>query len=72
MTTQTLAQTIHLRHQLPVEQLISLFPAFSDDTTTSAGSASLTEADRTFWTTFAFGSMQALVLFALIYAYFAL
>ena len=74
MTTQALANTITLRHELPLEELLSLIPDLSTASThrTAAGTASLTQADQMFWTTFTFGSVQAAVLFGLIYVYFAL
>jgi hypothetical protein len=71
MTTQALAQTIHLRHELPLEDLLSLLPQFPSEAA-HAATASRSEADHAFWTTFTFGSVQAAVLFGLIYAYFAL
>lgn len=71
MTTHALAQTIHLRHELPLEDLLSLLPQFPSEAA-HAAAASRSEADHAFWTTFTFGSIQAAVLFGLIYAYFAL
>lgn len=71
MTTQALAHTISLRHELPLEDLLSLFPQFPTASTAASLAESRAGTDQTFWTTFAFGSIQAAVLFGLIYAYFA-
>ncbi len=80
MTTQALAETITLRHELPLEDLLKFAPQLAGyvlnqpAATVSSGSSSrtrTTSADRAFWTTFVYGSAQAVVLFLLIYAYFA-
>jgi hypothetical protein len=74
MTTQALAQTITLRHELPLEELLRLIPDLtgSSDQRGTSQSVGLVQTDQAFWTTFTFGSVQATVLFGLIYAYFAL
>ncbi|HEY6166640.1 MAG TPA: hypothetical protein VI454_01280 [Verrucomicrobiae bacterium] len=79
MTTQALAQAITLRQQMPLEDLLQFAPqlaayvggqpmTFPD----IAGEATQADTERAFWATFSFGCLQALVLFSLIYAYFAL
>ena len=74
MTTHALAQTITLRHELPLEELLRLIPDLTGpaESRSSAPASTLAQADQAFWTTFTFGSVQAAVLFGLIYAYFAL
>lgn len=72
MTTQTLAHTITLRHEMPLDELLRLLPDFRGAMDRQLGMAeSGAQVDQAFWTTFAFGSTQAAVLFGLIYAYFA-
>jgi hypothetical protein len=79
MTTQALAQTINIRHQLTLEDLIRVAPqlaaAIAIPLPTSSPVAPSTrrvsDADYSFWTTFAFGCAQAIILFGMIYAYFA-
>jgi hypothetical protein len=74
MTTQALAHTITLRHELPLEELLRLIPDLSapSEQRATVQAAGLSQTDQMFWTTFTFGSVQAAVLFGLIYAYFAL
>lgn len=79
MTTQALAQTISIRHQLSLEDLIRVAPqlaaAIAVPLPTYAPATPTTrrvsDANYTFWTTFAFGCAQAIILFGMIYAYFA-
>ena len=80
MTTQTLAQAITLRHELPLEDLLKfapqlagyVFPLSAPALREGAIVREQSHAERAFWSTFAFGCLQATVLFSLIYAYFAL
>lgn len=80
MTTQTLSQAIQLRDQLPLEQLIRLAPQLSAvypaieparAPSSRAGTISVPVEAQDFWVTFAFGCVQAVILFGLVYAYFA-
>lgn len=80
MTTQALSQTISLRHQLTLNDLLKIAPQLSAVLTqpmpsmTIGGSRAakrVNDASYNFWTTFAFGSIQAVILFGLIYAYFS-
>ena len=78
MTTQALAQTITIRHQLSLEDLIRVAPQLADAIAVSLPPSApvthstrrVSDADYAFWTTFAFGCAQAIILFGLIYAYF--
>lgn len=77
MTTQSLAQAISLRHELPLEELLKFAPQLSGYVlpkpiaAVAYAPAATRTAAQAFWTTFTFGCAQAVVLFALIYAYFA-
>jgi len=79
MTTQTLAQTINFRHQLSLEDLLRVAPQLESAITTprptpptvSRSERRVKDAEYSFWATVAFGSVQAIILFGLIYAYFA-
>jgi len=78
MTTQALAQAINLRHELPLEDLLQFAPQLAGHVRLAAITLPAETAirphayaERAFWTTFTFGCMQALVLFTLIYTYFA-
>ena len=79
MTTQALAQAITLRHEMPLEALLQFAPQLAGYVGAQpatfpdiAGEGTQADAERAFWATFSFGCLQALVLFSLIYAYFAL
>jgi hypothetical protein len=85
MTTQTLTHTISLRRQLSVDELIQFAPQIADyirgpvaeraPARASANSAAeargQSDAEHAFWSTFTFGCIQAVILFWLIYSYFA-
>ena len=74
MTTQTLSQAITFRHELPLEDLLRFAPQLSGyvfPQQAAAPALPRSTAAQAFWTTFTFGCAQAVVLFALIYAYFA-
>ncbi len=83
MTTQALAQTINFRQDMTLEQLLGFAPQLSTYVApkTSATAQSYaaarpvarakSDSEYAFWTTFSFGCVQALVLFCLIYSYFA-
>ena len=83
MTTQALAQTINFREEMTVEQLLGFAPQLAGYLMPKAPTASRakasdqpiaqvrSESEHAFWTTFSFGCVQALVLFCLVYSYFA-
>ncbi|MBI3881050.1 MAG: hypothetical protein HY301_13445 [Verrucomicrobia bacterium] len=79
MTTQSLSQTISLRHQLSLNDLLRIAPSLANALAPAmpairagvAGVRKSTDAEYGFWVTFAFGSAQAVILFGLIYAYFS-
>ena len=79
MTTQTLAQAITLRRELPLEDLLKFAPQLAGYAFPHSAPSLHVDTDRVqsraeqaFWSTFAFGCLQSAVLFSLIYAYFAL
>ena len=69
------------RHQIPLEQLLDFAPQLASymmpkpaaATATGPVTAARSQSDThyAFWTTFSFGCIQAVVLFCLIYSYFA-
>lgn len=83
MTTQALAATISFRQQMSVEQILGFAPQLSDyllpkapAITQSPAAArplarAVSDSEHAFWTTFSFGCVQALILFCLVYSYFA-
>ncbi len=85
MTTQTLHQAISLRRQLSLDELVNFapqltalvqarprfFPDLEVQTEAMPRVRAQSDSEYAFWTTFNFGCVQALVLFSLIYFYFA-